>query len=567
MQLMRRLRNDESGAALVTALLCTMVMLALGLALLAIVDTQANESSAEVTRDRAFNLSESVLTSEAFVLGRNWPAAQPSPNPTCNVSSAGFGDTLGSTTPPSIATARLRANLVSSYTDAAYAGATWQVNICDDVNGSTVWDDTLLNNKTWDANLMPDGSTGNGKVWVRAQSTVAGRTRALVGLVKVRETQMLNSKFGLVSGGLTDDLGTSINAVSTGALGGVLGGLLSSTPTVAPDPLVAATVPPSSGVIGLRCGAADINLIPLSTCVAGTIGAAGALPAVSTLLTGGKLEQFPTNTTASLSAINRLRTQAVATNTYYSSSPGGTLASAPACEFTTNTGTRSNSTVVFIEKVGTSGTAGTNFGPGDQYCYLNVGAGLQYKALVIGSGRVIIRGNDTTMLPAATTGPNTFNGVVYALNLQRHAVADGGQGLGDSASPGREVIRIDKGAHVKGGVYADGKSAKVGIYPPPVTINTNALVETLVPCTTVLLVTSCLLQNTVKALGGVTAIVDRLIELVGLTATTNAILDQVRPQRAQYGSAVTADVNAIASLKVYGASGVTPGTFRDLTPR
>ena len=80
---MRRLRDDESGAALITALLCTMVMLALGLALLAIVDTQASESTDERTRDRGFNLAESVLTSEAFVLGRNWPTTRPRRQPCC----------------------------------------------------------------------------------------------------------------------------------------------------------------------------------------------------------------------------------------------------------------------------------------------------------------------------------------------------------------------------------------------------------------------------------------------------------------------------------------------------
>jgi len=568
---MSRLR-DETGAALITALLATMIMLGLGLALLAIVDTQASESASERTRDRAFNLSESVLNNEAFVLGRNWPSTQPTPNNGCFSIDHGFGDTLGATTDAVgasaaaiAATNRLRNNLNPSYTDAAYDGATWQVNTCDDDGSSTVWSDALLTNKSWDVNL-------NSKIWVRAQATVDGRTRAVVGLVNVRTTPMLDSKYALVAGGLTDDLGASINTVGSNALGGVLGGLLGTTPTVAADPTLPATVPPSSGVTGLRCGATDINLIPASTCVAGTIGALGALPAVSTLLTGGKLEQFPTTTAATANAIGQLRTEAVGTGTYYTASAGGTYAAAPACTFTTNTGARMANTVVFIEKVGTgAATPGTALGAGDQYCYIDVSAGVQWKALVIGSGRVILRGNNTTTAAPVSTisGPqvNTFSGVVYALNLQRHTTADGGQNLGDSASPGREVVRIERGAHVKGSVHADGKSAKVSIIPPPVNINTDALVDTLIPCTTVLFVTTCLLRNTIKALSGVTAIVDALIAEVGLTATTNAILGQVNPQRAQYGSAITADVAAMNKLTVYGASGVVAGTFRDLQAR
>ncbi|MCW3011945.1 MAG: hypothetical protein JWO90_2349, partial [Solirubrobacterales bacterium] len=72
---MQLTRDGERGSTLITALLAALVMLALGLALLSIVDVQAKQSGVERTRDRAFNLSESVLTSHAFVLGRNWPAS------------------------------------------------------------------------------------------------------------------------------------------------------------------------------------------------------------------------------------------------------------------------------------------------------------------------------------------------------------------------------------------------------------------------------------------------------------------------------------------------------------
>ena len=78
---------------------------------------------------------------------------------------------------------------------------------------------------------------------------------------------------------------------------------------------------------------------------------------------------------------------------------------------------------------------------------------------MIGSGRVVLRGNNTITPASATTTANTFRGLVYALNQQRTT-------LGDAATPTREVVRIDKGAHVFGGVAADGKSAQVGIYPP-----------------------------------------------------------------------------------------------------
>ncbi len=561
----RPLPTGDTGSALMTALLSTLVMLALGLALLAIVDTQASQSATERTRDRGFNFSESVLTSEAFVLGRNWPAAKATSGSgtmtapvemACSNPVSAIAATLGTAPPTGSAAARLQPNLEATYSGTAYAGATWQVNLCDDTGGSPVWNNATLTNGTvnWDKN-------DNQLMWVRAQSKVNGRTRAVAGLVKVRTESVFNSKYGLVTGGMTDDLGSSINSLSANALGGVLGPLLGTTPTVAPDPS-ATTTPPSSGVTGLRCGAADISLIPASTCLAGTIGAAGALPVINSLLTNGTVEQFPTTSTTSQANIDQLRSQAVNTSTYYTSSSGGsTPASAPACTFTTNSGTRGPDTVVFIEKVGT----------GDQYCVVDVSSGVKWKALVIGSGRVILRGNNTkTGTPGFTTldAPqvNTFTGVVYALNRQRLPTGEGGLGLGDAAAPGREVVRIENGAHVKGGVNADGRSAKVGVYPPPITINTNALVDTLIPCRGPLDLVNCTLNATVKLLGGVLAIVDRLVQVVGLGAVTGAILDQAQPQRTPYGSAIVADVAAIKRLKVYGASAVNPGTFRDLNP-
>jgi len=552
------MRTDERGVAMITALLATMIMLALGLGLLSIVDTQAGVSATERTRDRGFNLAESVLNSEAFVLGRTWPVTAPSPNPSCSAGNAGFSDTLGSTAAASTAVARLRSNLNASYTQSAYNAATWQVNICDDTGSSDVWDDAVLSNRTWDQNA-------NKKLWVRAQSIVGGETRILVGLVTVRTAPAFASKYGLVSGGLTDDLGSSINTLSSNALGGVLGGLLGTTPTVARDPDVPAASPATSGVTGLRCGLTDLSLIPVSTCVAGTLGALGALPVVSSLLTGGTLEQFPTTTTTTSANIDALRAQAVAANAYAATVAGAaTAAAAPACQIPA---AAASDSVVFLEQVGTTGTANTTGGPGDQYCYINVSAGVKYKALVVGSGRVVIRGNgSSTGTPTNVDTPqtNTFTGVVYALNQQRLAIVDGGRGLLDAVvtGTGREVVRIESGAHVRGAVYTDGRGAKVSIVPPPLTINTTSLIASLIPCEIPAL-NVCLLRDTIQALGGVLAIVDDLISRLGLSTVVSAILTQVNPQRASYGSAIVSDVSAVDLVTVFGASGVTPGTFND----
>ncbi|MCW2957483.1 MAG: hypothetical protein JWP18_286, partial [Solirubrobacterales bacterium] len=149
-----RIRSDETGSAMMTALMCTVIMLALGLALLSIVDTQASESSRERTGDRGFNLAESVLTSEAFVLGRNWPSSAVASGTgtltapverACSAAAAAVGSAvLGATATAGTGTALLQPNLNATYTDSAYAGATWQVNVCDDDGSSAVWNDATL---------------------------------------------------------------------------------------------------------------------------------------------------------------------------------------------------------------------------------------------------------------------------------------------------------------------------------------------------------------------------------------------------------------------------------------
>jgi len=540
---MSQVRSDESGAALITALMCTLIMLALGMALLSIVDTQASESASERTRDRGFNLSESVLNSQAFVLGRNWPA-----NPAtalngaagCSVPASGFGTMVGGGiptvgTPAAIAAVeRLRPNINASYTDAAYALASWQVNVCDDFDGTSVWSDTVLNNVGYDVN-------DNNKMWVRAQATVGGKTRALVGLVNVRELEALKSRFGLVAGNVSEDVSSATLAITNAAvLDPLRNGLLDNNPPVAADPNHAL---PASGVTGLRCGLLE-NVAQVKTCITGAIGAASQVPLINTLVTGGKYEQFPTTTSMTASAIGQLRAQAKNTGQYIASA----LTTDTNCGITIPSDA---SKIVFIEKVGN----------GDQSCVLNVGTSKTYKAVVVGSGRIIIRGNTTITNYGTAPNTNRLTAVVYGLNLQNdHAVA----------TPTAEIVRIDQGARVTGAVHADGKNATVGLYAPD--FSTTALVDALIPCTDLL---TCNLRTTLKALG-VKELVEKLtsgeclltvLVCVVPGPSVASVLGNITSQLTAYGSPIHSDVDVVQALKVYGVSGITPGTFRDLMLR
>ncbi len=503
--------RSQDGSALVTALMVMLVILPVGLALLAIVDTQAKDSGSERTRDRAFNLADSAMTSASFSLGKySWPSSASSApsnsgssGTAAACSGASYGATLGAATNPGSATAKLQPNLNATYDDPAYAGATWQINVCDNDPADAanpVWKDALLSRWNYDENA-------DGKVWIRSEARVGGRKRVIAGLVEVARAPALASKYGVITGRmnaeLTNTAGTVLNG---GLLGSLTSVLLGSDPLVAADP-AHATTPPTSGVIGLRCGALD-------GCLTGALGAAGSLALVNNLVTSGKIAQATSPTATSEASAAQLKQQAIASGTYVATNSGssttGTTAATvpPACTIPAGA---NSTTIVYIETVG----------DGDQYCLLDVSTTKAYKALVIGAGRVVLRGNNTITATSATATTNTFRGLVYALNLQRKT------SLGDAASPPREVIRIDRGAHVFGGVAADGKSAQVGVYPPGL-------------CTSV------------------------LVTLLGVTTDTGCLLAGITSNLNGYNPAVQSNVDLMNAVTVRDKAAVVPGTYRDV---
>ena len=163
---------------------------------------------------------------------------------------------------------------------------------------------------------------------------------------------------------------------------------------------------------------------------------------------------------------------------------------------------------------------------------------------------------------------NLFTGVIYALNLQ---TAD--QTL---ASPVKPLIRVDGGARVRGAVHADGKNATIALVAPD--FNTAALVNGLL-CPGALCALAPTLNGLLGTLG-VSGTVNALINgtclvslpLLGCTVSLpglglNTVVGGITAQMTTYGSAIRSDVATINALTVHGASGVVPGSFRDLQPR
>jgi Tfp pilus assembly protein PilX len=177
-----KLFHDERGGALVTAIMVTGIMLTLGLATLSWADNGFSTSREERVRESSFNLADTVLDSQIYQLGRNWPTSS-EPAPSCSQTSQATGC-------PSQTT------IAQSYTSPDYgAGFTWSTVVQD--NGGAVQSfyttAGAAGQPSYDAN-------GDGKLWVRAETTVAGKTRRLLGEVQAREVPLAFPRNAVTAG-------------------------------------------------------------------------------------------------------------------------------------------------------------------------------------------------------------------------------------------------------------------------------------------------------------------------------------------------------------------------------
>lgn len=181
--MIRRLRQEEGGWALLTAVVVMTLMLSFGLAAYATVGTQTSQSKRERNSEASFTLSEGALSQQGYVLGYNWPANAADSYVDCSYG-AGATSTPASQCPQP-------GNLTGgNFNQVDYtAGASWKTVVRDNRRGSGNSDfyGTDVNTTAcMGASTVPCTYDANkdGKLWVRASATVRGRTRTIVALLK-----------------------------------------------------------------------------------------------------------------------------------------------------------------------------------------------------------------------------------------------------------------------------------------------------------------------------------------------------------------------------------------------
>ena len=171
----------EHGYAVVTALVLSTLMLSIGLAAFAFVDTEQSASGRERERESRLNLTEGVLSSQIYVLSRNWPES---------VSSAYPAICSETSTDPKCPDA---GQLESHFSAVDFKlGPTWAVQVVDNPGApGRFYSDTLLTTPgvaRWDQS-GPQG-VPDGEMWVRAEGRIDGRKRVVVARVRAEKEQL-----------------------------------------------------------------------------------------------------------------------------------------------------------------------------------------------------------------------------------------------------------------------------------------------------------------------------------------------------------------------------------------
>jgi Tfp pilus assembly protein PilX len=202
----RRLKQQD-GWALLTAMVMLALMVSIGLATFAYVDTQTASSTRERVRESAFNLDEGVLGQQAYLLANKFPASAVNAFPDCAWSTGQATATATGGPLPQKSPCLAPATLTGLFTNPDYAtGVTWTTRVRDNqgtqacaegsgTNCSYFYDDTsptvqaypgctaLASCYSWDQN-------GDNEMWVRSQATVRGKKHVVVELVRVDKRQV-----------------------------------------------------------------------------------------------------------------------------------------------------------------------------------------------------------------------------------------------------------------------------------------------------------------------------------------------------------------------------------------
>jgi hypothetical protein len=275
-----RIGKQQRGSALIIAIMAMAIMLTTGLAALAFGGGQRQLAAGERTRESTFNIAEGALNAQIFMLARSWPGSAASAYP------ASCSSTTTATNCPDATT------INAQFTGSDYTGYSWATAVQDNGGGNPDYYATAVA-----AGQLPYDANGDGKLWVRAQSTMRGVTRAIVTQVKAQVRAIPFPRNTLTAGYFgTTTSGKKVIVDTNGTT-------YSPTPT-------------QPGALAVRCSSG-----PKSSCL--DYDASKGQVSPPAYQTG-----YPTTSLVSSDDLNAMRGTAKTNNTYYSSGCPSTLTGA-----------------------------------------------------------------------------------------------------------------------------------------------------------------------------------------------------------------------------------------------
>ncbi len=198
--------RDERGVGIPAVMMVMGMMLTLGFGSYAYVDGQQDASGTDRRGESSFNLTEGLMSTQSYILSSNWPGSAANTYPAQCASADGSAAANRNFCPQP-------AKVAESFTSADYGpGSAWTTTVRDDVTGSYYDKAAVANASRWDAN-------GNKQVWVRANSNVRSRRRALVALMQVeRLTEVLPERVVIAGKFATGNEGNKV-IVDAGGVG------------------------------------------------------------------------------------------------------------------------------------------------------------------------------------------------------------------------------------------------------------------------------------------------------------------------------------------------------------
>lgn len=395
-----RMPGREDGWVLVSAIVLMAIMLTVGLASYAFVDTGQKRSRESRERESSLSLAEAALYAQGFALTRNWPNPAKQLGGDCTSAAAMTATTLYCPDRDTLARGSSGNGSVAQLANVDLnANATWTTKVRDNYGGLKASFDPAVADGTLTEGGVPCPQTpcrmdfnGDRQLWVSAKAVVRGRPRSIVARLKLEQLRESVPQAGVVAGAL--DVTNNGNKLMVDGTG--------SSIVVRCTPLT------SDSCMSYDAGKGQMTPAPAST------------PSQPNFMTPAQLERF--------------KARAKADGTYW---PAGTCPS-NAAELT--------GAVVWVEQCSTSYA---NIGPYSTPCVVPAGVTANCINPTTKPGLLIWHCGTLRF-----TAQSTFYGIVYLVNNSDGKCA--GFAAKSGGCPNGWVYETNGGAATLGALVADG---------------------------------------------------------------------------------------------------------------